>query len=269
MDRGCRPPRTPRGAIRRIAERAQVRVYRTLPNAANGCSRGRWGKKYEHFANKVAAELSAHTPGRYTRGRSAGGLAAIGGQVGIMAAEWSNNSLSARAGGSAADSPVAITDPEDRLTLAQASWLASHAAAAADELGVTGEIRVRVVGDAAMAAAHERFAGVPGTTDVLTFDLREPADKTADRAGRRAMDVDIYACVDEARRQAAARGHAPECELLLYIVHGVLHCLGHDDHNDAAYRRMHAEEDRVLAAIGVGPVFGVPAPHGPGDGGGH
>jgi probable rRNA maturation factor len=61
--------------------------------------------------------------------------------------------------------------------------------------------------------------------------------------------------VDEARRQAAGRALPVERELLLYCVHGVLHCLGYDDHDDAEYVRMHAEEDRILEAIGVGRTF--------------
>jgi len=44
-------------------------------------------------------------------------------------------------------------------------------------------------------------------------------------------------------------------ELLLYVVHGVLHCLGMDDHDEAAAAAMHRVEDAVLTAIGVGPVY--------------
>ena len=132
-------------------------------------------------------------------------------------------------------------------------WLNDFAARALRALGARGEVRVRVVEDAVMAAAHEGFAGVPGTTDVLTFDLAEPGLGGA--GGSDILDVDILVCVDEAARQGAARGHAVERELLLYIVHGVLHCLGHDDHDPAAAARMHAEEDRVLELLGIGATY--------------
>jgi probable rRNA maturation factor len=98
-----------------------------------------------------------------------------------------------------------------------------------------------------MAAAHGRYVGIAGPTDVLTFDLSD---------GASGLDADLLLGLGEARRQGAARGHAVERELLLYLVHGVLHCLGHDDHDEAGYARMHAEEDRVLGAIGVGATFG-------------
>lgn len=157
------------------------------------------------------------------------------------------------ASGSAPADPGCVIDLDaPLLELADARWLLDKAAAAAGQLGVTGEVRVRVVDDAAMAAAHERYAGVGGTTDVLTFDLSEgPATGE--------LDTDLLVCLDEAARQARDRGHSPRRELLLYIVHGVLHCLGHDDHTEAGFARMHELEDRVLEAIGVGATFGTPA----------
>lgn len=128
-------------------------------------------------------------------------------------------------------------------------WLGAEAARALALLDARGEVRVRIVDDAAMAAAHLQYSGIPGTTDVLTFDLAEGED------GRTVLDTDIIACLDEAVRQAAARGHSIDHELLLYIIHGALHCLGHDDHDEAAAARMHAEEDRLLQAIGIGRTF--------------
>jgi probable rRNA maturation factor len=146
-----------------------------------------------------------------------------------------------------------ILDPAGLVPAAVLDRLNGLAAAAMAHLGGEGEVRVRVVADAEMAMAHERYSAVPGTTDVLTFDLSEGSS-----AAGAPLDVDILICVDEARRQAAARGVALEHELLLYTVHGVLHCLGEDDHDPEEARRMHEREDRVLGAIGVGPVYAAP-----------
>jgi len=108
-------------------------------------------------------------------------------------------------------------------------------------------VAVRIIGDAEMTALHERHLGLSHTTDVLTFPLHEPGEP---------VDVDIAVCIDEARRQAEQRGHPCAQELLLYVIHGLLHCADHDDHDDADARRMHAEEDRILGALGVGATFG-------------
>ena len=141
---------------------------------------------------------------------------------------------------------VELIDGTGRLAPQQVAWIDRHARAALAQLGSSGSLRVRIVGDDEMAAAHVRYCDIAGTTDVLTFDLSETTG---------VLDVDILACIDEAQRQATARGHEVQRELLLYIIHGVLHTLGHDDHDDDAYARMHAEEDRVLSAIGVGATF--------------
>jgi len=128
--------------------------------------------------------------------------------------------------------------------------LRDHMAAALAELDVAdATLSVIVIDDARMADLHERFSGVAGTTDVLTFDLRDDADQP--------IEGEVYICLDEARRRAAERGHATDKELLLYAVHGLLHLMGYDDHDETGYAAMHEREDHVLQAIGVGKVFGT------------
>lgn len=123
--------------------------------------------------------------------------------------------------------------------------------------GVRGVVRVLAVDDSRMVELHGRYSGDATTTDVLTFDLA--ADTDAVGAGRDArgpaVDADVWVCVDEARRQAALLGHAATRELVLYAVHGLLHCLGFDDADDASFDRMHAAEDDLLTRAGLGAVF--------------
>ena len=147
---------------------------------------------------------------------------------------------------------VVVRDATGRLAAPILAWLRDKAGAALARLGAAGDLRVRVVADAEMAAAHLEFADEAGTTDVLTFDESDPPSGAGGP-----LDADILICLDEAERQSAGRGHGPERELLLYIVHGVLHCLGHDDHDEGAAAAMHRREDEVLTAIGVGPTYGT------------
>lgn len=155
-------------------------------------------------------------------------------------------------------------DHTGRLGRADLEWLHAQTHAAMSHLGVHPEssVRIDIVDDAKMTATHARCMGINETTDVLTFDLRDPLPDTPQAAP---LDTDIMLCLDEAARQASARsGGNPSTdetrrELLLYAVHGILHCLGHDDHDETDYQRMHAAEDEVLKAIGVGPVFNAPA----------
>lgn len=155
------------------------------------------------------------------------------------------------------DQPPSASDIEVRaspgLTRAcDANWIATQLRRAAEFISrhedkSVARVNVLIVDDARMIHLHERHSGDASTTDVLTFDLRE------DPAGP--VEADIIVCADEAARRAAEFKHSIERELLLYCVHGLLHCLGHDDHDDAGWRRMHAREDEVLTAIGVGATF--------------
>jgi probable rRNA maturation factor len=141
---------------------------------------------------------------------------------------------------------IELIDPDDTLDEPARHWLECQVAKVAAGLCVRGEVRVRLMHDAEMAAAHERHKGITGPTDVLTFDL-------SDEGGL--LDVDLLVCVDEARRRAGEFGHEVRAEVLLYIVHGVLHCMGHDDHDPDDARRMHEAEDALLRDIGVGAVY--------------
>jgi len=115
----------------------------------------------------------------------------------------------------------------------------------------TGELSLALVGDAAMRRLHREYMNVDSTTDVLTFDLG------TDRKARR-IEGEIVVCAAVARRAAGGKRAAPRrvlAELALYVVHGVLHLAGYDDHDEANYARMHAREDEILSTLGYGRVF--------------
>ncbi len=145
---------------------------------------------------------------------------------------------------------LSLCDEGARLAPAALAWLHDKILEAMDAMRRSGQLSVRIVGDDEMARAHDTHKGNSDTTDVLTFDLS---------AGEGPLDADLLLCADEARRQAIARGHAVEQEVLLYVVHGVLHCTGYDDYDAAASARMHRAEDEILAAVGVGATYARPA----------
>lgn len=84
---------------------------------------------------------------------------------------------------------------------------------------------VRFTGDREMLRTNRGFRGKDRTTDVLSF----PGGETPE--GRHLGDVVIS--VPAARRQAAGAGHDAERELRVLLLHGVLHCLGHDHETDS------------------------------------
>ena len=139
-----------------------------------------------------------------------------------------------------------VPDPDLRQPI-DVAWLTRQVVKVQESCGAPiVRLAVAIIGDVRMVQLHQRHCGIDATTDVLTFTQSSPGEP---------IDADIAICADEAARRAAEFGHSIESELLLYLLHGVLHCMGFDDHDDGAYERMHAEEDRILQAIGVGATF--------------
>lgn len=142
---------------------------------------------------------------------------------------------------------VEIDQSTDVARAVDTAWLRDHLLAATTHINRAVErIGLMLVGDASMTELHAQHSNLNTTTDVLTFPFSDPNEP---------IDVDIALCVDEAARQSGDLNHQIERELLLYALHGLLHCCGFDDHDKNGWAAMHAEEDRILSLIGVGPTF--------------
>lgn len=84
-----------------------------------------------------------------------------------------------------------------------------------------GRIGICFVDDERITQLHGDFLGDQSATDVITF----PLEKTVSRL----LDGEIVISTETADRQAQERGWAPLREVHLYLIHGLLHLLGHDD----------------------------------------
>jgi len=107
--------------------------------------------------------------------------------------------------------------------------------------GRDAELSIALVDDDEIVRLNRRFLGRDGATDVLAF---------AYESDEQALSGEIVVNAEMAVRQAAGRPHSAADELLLYIVHGLLHLLGYDDHEAEDTRRMREREQEVLAASG-------------------
>jgi probable rRNA maturation factor len=107
-----------------------------------------------------------------------------------------------------------------------------------------------------MTTLNETFLQHEGSTDVITFDYVDngragsplPAGG-AHGVTRPTLHGEIFICVDEALLQARKFKTAWQPEIVRYVVHGVLHLLGHDDSQPAARRKMKREETRLLRGL--------------------
>ncbi len=90
--------------------------------------------------------------------------------------------------------------------------------------------------DRGIAAIHAQHLGDRSATDVISFRIDDEAE--------------LVVSVERARRIAHENGHPIRAELALYVVHGILHVCGFDDHTQRQRRAMRAKEREVLATLG-------------------
>ena len=111
-------------------------------------------------------------------------------------------------------------------------------------------LELQFVGDRAMADANAQYVGHQGTTDVITFsyfDSNEPVFPGD-------VGIELVICTDVAAREGAARIDSSYAdELMLYLVHGLLHSAGEDDLTSEAAKSMRKREAEVIA--GLIPMF--------------
>ena len=100
------------------------------------------------------------------------------------------------------------------------------------------ELSVALVDDAAIAAINQQFLHHAGPTDVISFNL-------GDGLG------EIVVSAERAVIVARKLRRPPAAELALYLVHGLLHLAGLDDHTPAQRRAMRAAERRVLRQLHI------------------
>ena len=100
---------------------------------------------------------------------------------------------------------------------------------------------------------NREYLGRDGCTDVISFPL-EDIDWPASGSNG-GVNGEIIASAEMALQQAKARNMNPRAELLLYLVHGLLHLIGYDDRTPDQARRMHQREDELLEPCGFGNVY--------------
>jgi probable rRNA maturation factor len=106
---------------------------------------------------------------------------------------------------------------------------------------------INLVAAPEMTLVNETFLKHAGSTDVITFDHGE---KRKTESGKQEyLHGELFICVDEAIVHAKKFKAKWQSEIVRYIVHGILHLLGHDDHRVPARRKMKREENRLVREL--------------------
>lgn len=105
---------------------------------------------------------------------------------------------------------------------------------------------VLLVDDAGSARLHGEHFGDATPTDVMSFP-----DGAVDPSSGLTRLGDLAVGLNVARRVAAQRGRPVDEELALYVLHGCLHLLGHDDVADADSAEMWTVQRAIMAKLGI------------------
>ena len=116
------------------------------------------------------------------------------------------------------------------------------------------ELTIVITGDEEIRALNRQYRGVDAPTDVLAFG-EEQAEAAADETFYLG---DVIISYPRAAAQAQAAEHATADELVLLVVHGVLHLLGHDHAERNEKRKMWAAQATILREMGAQVTIGEP-----------
>lgn len=130
--------------------------------------------------------------------------------------------------------PADFTLPQFLRLAQQALPLCLAAATAKSALPALTDIEVTLLSDPEIALVHAEFLADPTPTDVITFEHGE-----------------ILISVETAAHQARDHGHNQPVarEITLYLIHGLLHLAGWDDHDPAEAAAMAIEQERILLCV--------------------
>jgi probable rRNA maturation factor len=104
------------------------------------------------------------------------------------------------------------------------------------------EVAIHFVTKTASGQIHDRYFGDPAPTDCMSFPMDESGEEPR-------VLGEIFVCPAVAQDYCANGGPLPvQEEVALYIIHALLHLMGHDDMEDEADAKMRAREKVHLEA---------------------
>lgn len=137
---------------------------------------------------------------------------------------------------------IEISNEQQTLSINEARLRQAVQAVIAESRFPIASIDVAVVDDEAIHKLNRDYLQHDYPTDVLSFPL-----SSADEP----IEGQVVVSADTATAQAEEYGWPADSELLLYVVHGVLHLIGYRDKTTEDEAQMRAAERRVLSQLGV------------------
>ena len=122
------------------------------------------------------------------------------------------------------------------------------------------ELSVRLSGDDDVRKLNAQWRGKDKATNVLSFPMAESDDLTSAKlADAELLLGDIILARGVCEAEAADKGVSVQDHATHLVVHGTLHLLGYDHHDDDEAADMEAREVRALSRLGIANPYEVAA----------
>jgi probable rRNA maturation factor len=109
------------------------------------------------------------------------------------------------------------------------------------------ELGITLIGAKQMVRINWQFLQHEGSTDVITFSYA--TSESQNQEPELNLHGELFICVDEAIAQAKRFKTSWQSEVVRYVVHGVLHLLGHDDLKPNLRGKMKRAENRLVRRL--------------------
>ncbi len=116
------------------------------------------------------------------------------------------------------------------------------------------EISLVIAGEKRIRLLNKKFRGIDKITDVLSFGNEEAENKKTKNKSIKFInppgDVlylgEIFICYPQAEKQARRKKHSAEQEIMILLIHGILHLAGFDHKKEYEKSEMKIIETKVL-----------------------
>ena len=112
------------------------------------------------------------------------------------------------------------------------------------EQNKASELTIRVVDEAEITALNRQYRGKEGATNVLSFPYEAIPGVASDLLG------DVVICAPVVASESVVQNKPLDAHWAHMVIHGVLHLLGYDHHQDDEAQRMEVRETELLDSLG-------------------